>query len=326
MPQFMLRFDMRRPGFAGAGSAELYRAAIEMCAWGEERGFSAAHISEHHGSPDGYLPAPLLLASAIAARTEKLLIYVSALIAPLHNEVRLAEQLAVLDIISEGRVMTVLGAGYREEECAAIGKSLKDRGPYMDMIAPFLERAWQGEPFRHEGREVLVTPRPHSRPRPPLLIGGSTRAAARRAARHGDYFIPTDPAVFQHYRDELAKLGKPDPGETPPFPAAVLFAAVDPDAYWAEIGPHLQHDTNTYAAWAAAGGLVKQPYAHCDTLEEVRARPNYLVFTPEELIAYCRKLGDDESVIFHPLCGGIHPDLAWQSLRLVADKVIPALR
>ena len=104
MPQFMLRYDLRRPDFSTADSAEMYRAAIEQCAWGEQNSFVAAHLSEHHGSPDGYCPAPLMLASAVAARTESLMLYIAALIAPLHDPVRLAEQLAVLDIISEGQI------------------------------------------------------------------------------------------------------------------------------------------------------------------------------------------------------------------------------
>jgi alkanesulfonate monooxygenase SsuD/methylene tetrahydromethanopterin reductase-like flavin-dependent oxidoreductase (luciferase family) len=325
MPQFMLRFDMRHPAFSSVSSADLYQAAVDICAWSEKNGFSAVHLSEHHGSADGYLPAPLLLASAIASRTETMMLYISALIAPLHDPVRLAEQLAVLDIISRGRVLPILGAGYREEEFAAIGKTLADRGPYMDMIGAFLNRAWQGETFEHDGREVLITPRPHSRPRPPILMGGSTRAAARRAARDGDFFIPTDPAVFEYYREELIGLGKPDPGPMPYSASCVFFVAENPDAYWEKIGPHLQHETNTYAAWAADSGLP-QPYAHCATLADVRARPNYRVCTPGEMVDVCREMGDGQSVICHPLCGGIHPDLAWQSLELLAGEVMPALQ
>ena len=206
----------------------MYRTAIEQCAWGEGHGFSAVHLSEHHGAPDGYCPAPLLLASAVAARTETLMIYITALIAPLHNPVRLAEQVAVLDIISGGRVLPVLGAGYREEEFAAIGKTLDSRRDYMEMIGPFLERAWSGEPFEFEGREITVTPRPHSRPRPPLLMGGSSRAAARRAARNADFFAPSGPEIFEMYREELAKLGKPDPGPMPASSTETVFVAEDP--------------------------------------------------------------------------------------------------
>ena len=102
---FTMRFDMRAPAF-GAPRAELYRAAIEMTAWGEEKGCLAVQVCEHHRSADGYLPAPLILASAFAACTKKLPIQVAALIVPLHDPVELAEQMAVLDLVSGGRVCT----------------------------------------------------------------------------------------------------------------------------------------------------------------------------------------------------------------------------
>ena len=324
MPPFMLRYDMRQPDFCQADSATLYATAIEQCAWGEQHGFTAVHLSEHHGSPDGYCPAPLLLASAIAARTETLLLYIAALIAPLHEPVRLAEQLAVLDIISRGRVVPIISAGYRQQEFAAIGKTLAGRKDYMDMIGPFLQRAWTGRALVHEGRPVTVTPRPHSRPRPPILLGGSSRAAARRAARDGDYFVPSGPEIFAMYREELALLGRPDPGPMPPSSTSVAFVASDPDAYWEQIAPHLLHETNMYADWAEQAGL-DTPYRRCANSADLRASPSYRVFTPAEMIATADSLDDGASILFHPLCGGIHPDLAWQSLRLFAAEVLPAL-
>src|SRR5512147_1237705 len=99
----MMRFDMRAPE-GGAPASDLYRAALEMAEWGEAHGCLGAQVSEHHGSSDGYLPAPLVLAAAIAGRTKRLPIQVAALILPLHDPIELAEQIAVLDLISGGRV------------------------------------------------------------------------------------------------------------------------------------------------------------------------------------------------------------------------------
>ena len=172
MPSPMLRYDMRQPAICTASSAELYQAALAQCAWGENNGFPSVHISEHHGSEDGYLPAPLIFAAAVASRTQSLMVYISALIAPLHDPVQLVEDLTVLDIISQGRVVPVLGAGYREEEFNAVGKTLADRRDYMEAIGPFLNKAWSGESFEFEGRTITITPHPHSQPRPPILMGG----------------------------------------------------------------------------------------------------------------------------------------------------------
>ena len=122
---------MRAPE-GGAPPAELYRAALEMAEWGEANGCLAVQVSEHHGSPDGYLPAPLVLAAAIAGRTRRLPIQVAALILPLHDPIELAEQMAVLDLTSGGRVSYVLAVGYREEEYAACGRDFATRGRRMD--------------------------------------------------------------------------------------------------------------------------------------------------------------------------------------------------
>ncbi|MFZ3306608.1 MAG: LLM class flavin-dependent oxidoreductase, partial [Mycobacterium sp.] len=112
---FTLRFDMRVPVWA-APAAELYAAAIDMCAWAETRGAILAVLSEHHGADDGHLPVPLILAAAIAARTTQLAILVAAVPIPLWDPVRLAEEMSVLDLISKGRVLYALGIGHRREE------------------------------------------------------------------------------------------------------------------------------------------------------------------------------------------------------------------
>ena len=83
-----------------------------------------------------------------------------------------------------------------------------------------------------------------------ILMGGSSKPAARRAARGRGFFIPFRPEIFEYYRDELKKLGKPDPGPMPAAPSTVTFVAEDPDAYWEQIAPHVQHETNMYAKWA----------------------------------------------------------------------------
>jgi alkanesulfonate monooxygenase SsuD/methylene tetrahydromethanopterin reductase-like flavin-dependent oxidoreductase (luciferase family) len=325
MADVMLRFDMRQPGIAVVSQADLYQAAIDMCAWGDTHGIGSVHLSEHHGSPDGYCPSPLVFASAIAARTQRMRIFISALIAPLHEPVQLAEDLSVLDIISRGRVIPILSGGYREEEFSAVGKDLGVRKHYMDTIAPFLKQAWSGETFTFQGRSITITPSPYSQPRPMILMGGSSRPAARRAAREADFFIPSGPEIFEFYREELKQLGKPDPGPMPAAPATVSFVAQDPDAYWQKIAPHVQHETNMYAVWAEQA-RVFSPYRYFDDLDELRASGAYKVYRPRELIEAARGMVSAQPIMFHPLCGGIHPDLAWQSLRLFMDEVMPTLR
>jgi len=193
--------------------------------------------------------------------------------------VQLAEDLTVLDNISRGRVIPILSGGYRQEEFCAAGKDLKVRKQYMDDIGPFLKKAWSGETFSFEGRTITITPKPFSEPRPMILMGGSSRPAARRAAREADFFIPSGPEIFEYYREELKALGKPDPGPMPSAPSTVTFVATDPDAYWQSIVPHLQHESNTYARWAN-DAQVFSPYKHFDNCDELRASAAYNVYRP----------------------------------------------
>jgi Coenzyme F420-dependent N5,N10-methylene tetrahydromethanopterin reductase and related flavin-dependent oxidoreductases len=323
---FTLRFDMRAPSEGPADIGDLYEAAIEMSVWGEEHGAMSVVLSEHHASPDGYLPSPLLLAAAIAARTATVPITVAALLLPLHDPVRLAEDMAVLDVMSRGRVGYVAGLGYRPEEYAMFGQSLAQRGVRMDECLTVLQRAWSGEEFAYDGRTVRVTPRPSTPGGPFLMYGGGSPAAARRAARFGLGFLAQTwaPGLEDTYRDECARVGKgagmcivPAPGS-----ATTVFVAEDLDRAWHRIGPFMLHDAGMYASWlrdAAAASKSTAP-----TIEAMRAEARaYRVLTPEQAVEYVRTYG---MLPLHPLCGGCPPELAWETLHLVADQVLPALR
>jgi alkanesulfonate monooxygenase SsuD/methylene tetrahydromethanopterin reductase-like flavin-dependent oxidoreductase (luciferase family) len=266
------------------------------------------------------------MAAAIAARTRRIRISISALIAPLHDPVRIAEDLAVIDVISNGRLVPVLSGGYVASEFAAFGRTLEGRAKYMDDIVPFLERAWTGEPFEWQGRRIRVTPRPVQRPRPPIFLGGSSRAAAKRAARLADGFMPTLPKYFEIYREERRRLGKPDQGPMQPgLGVNFLHVAENPDAVWQRIAPHALHETNSYGQWIQEAGGAG-PYQVAKNADELRRTGAYAVWTPDELIQRARALGPNAGISFHPLMGGLDPDLAWESLRLIESKVIPALR
>ena len=148
---FTMRFDMRAPAW-GAPPAALYAAAPEMCAWAEDRGCMAAVLCEHHGSEDGYLPAPLMLASAVAARTQRLALSL-ILILLFYDPVRLAEDMAVLDILSNGRASYILALGYRPEEFEQFGLSLRDRGRLADEKLTLLRRLLAGETVIQDGSD-----------------------------------------------------------------------------------------------------------------------------------------------------------------------------
>lgn len=324
---FGMRFDLRNPSFAGTTTAERYAAMLDMVQWADERGFYNVTISEHHGSPDGYMPSPLPVAAAIAARTTNIRINIAALVVPFYDPLRLAEDIAVVDQLSNGRLDVVLAYGYLESEFAMFGKSLGDRVRTMASTVETLRKAWTGQPFHHDGREVVVTPTPHQAGGPPLTLGGSSERTARRAAHLGDGYLPSSPDLYEHYRDEMRKLGKPDPG---PWPGggdtSFIHVATDADAGWAEIEPYALHEVNGYGSWMSMSGIgAEGGYAPTIDGPTLRATGQYRCLTPDELVAEVEARGPWGFTLFHPMMGGIPPEIGWKSLRL-AEQALPDLR
>lgn len=320
-----LRFDMRSlPG--GPSHGDLYAAALDMVEWAEslELGPVSVSISEHHGSEDGYVSSPFVLAAAIAGRTKRTQIAIAAALMPLQHPLRLAEDIATIDLVSQGRVTVVLGAGYRPEEFAMFGVDITARGALMERGVETLQLAWTGEPFDFDGETVRITPRPFQRPRPPILLGGSSSAAAKRAARLADGFIPSVPEYVQPYLDECARLGKP-PGPCPSVsdPSPIVLVHSDPDVGWRLVGDACLHDVTIYADWIANGRGGAGPYFHVADVDALRVSGRYSVLTPAECVQLALSGG---ALMLHPLVGGIEPEVAWSSLRLVESNVVPHLR
>ena len=320
---FLMRFDLRAPDF-GASTTELYAAAIEMAAFAESRGAITTAVCEHHTMADGYLPSPLVLATAMAARTTTMPIMTTALILPLYDPIRLAEDMVVLDIISGGRVSYVLAVGYRPEEFEHHGADFRRRGRLADEQLGLLIRAKSGEPFEHEGRRIHVTPAPVTAGGPTVFWGGGSPAAARRAARFGlDFFAQGGGAELGDlYADECRAYGR-EPGfcMIPAIDAATtLFVADDLDAAWAELGPHLLHDVRAYAA-INAGNTHTASLSTATTIDELRAESrSHRIITVAEAVDMIRA---GNLLALHPLVGGLPPEIAWRYLRTVTDEVMP---
>lgn len=319
---FTLRFDMRAPS-TGAAIRDLYTAALEMAEWAERNGCIQVVVSEHHASSDGYLPAPIVLASALAGRTRELGIQVAALLVPLHDPIELAEQMAVLDILSGGRVSYICALGYRPEEYAMFGRAMSHRGRRMEQCLEAIRTAWTGKPFCYEGRNVCVTPTPLRDTGPALLMGGGSPAVARRAARFGMGMVAQGGRADLEgiYRQACEEYGTV-PGlfiNPPADMATTLFVAEDVERGWEELGPHMLHDARMYGEWMA--GAEAASGSSATTVDELRAENgNYRVVSPDEAIAQIRGGG---VLLLQPLCGGLPPELAWEHLRLVEQKVLP---
>ncbi|MEO5841890.1 MAG: LLM class flavin-dependent oxidoreductase [Acidimicrobiales bacterium] len=322
---FTLRFDMRAP-VDGVSTSDLYKAAIEMAEWGEAHGCLSALISEHHSSADGYIPSPLILATAIAARTKQLPIVVGALLLNFYDPIKLAEDMIVLDIVSGGRVSHVIGLGYRPEEYAMFGIPMSARGKVIDGKLAALQRALRGEEFEYEGRAVKVTPPALTPGGPRLAYGGHSLAAARRAGRMGlDMFAEgATENLLETYQQAARDAGR-EPGmalipdrNTP----TSVFVAEDLDEAWDKIGPYILHDANTYRAWMGDNTAAASRSESASIAEMRSENGAYRILTPDQAIAQVKT---GVPLLLHPLCGGCPPEFAWESLRLVGDYVMPAL-
>ncbi|HEX8804255.1 MAG TPA: LLM class flavin-dependent oxidoreductase, partial [Acidimicrobiales bacterium] len=231
MTTWTLHFDMRAPAF-GTPAPQLYAAALDLAAWADERGALALVVSEHHGSPDGYLPSPLVMAGALAARTSQAIVSVNALVPTLHDPVALAEDALVVHQIAGGRLSITAVPGYVESELAMFGVDPADRIARFERHVAAFVAALGGGPVEVDGRTVTVTPGPVGGARPMVMLGGSTPAAARRAARLADGFCPAvpDERLRTAYLDACAAAGRPPGLVVLPPPFMSVFVAEDPEA------------------------------------------------------------------------------------------------
>jgi alkanesulfonate monooxygenase SsuD/methylene tetrahydromethanopterin reductase-like flavin-dependent oxidoreductase (luciferase family) len=326
MATAIIRLNFIQPGLEAKEMSARYRAGLDMAVFAEQHGFMAATLEEHHGADNGWSPSPLVMAGAILSRTTSLNVSISALLVPLHDPLRIAEDIAVLDLLSGGRLSVIGGIGYRPEEYAAHGKDWTNRGQLMDECVDTLLKAWTGEPFEYRGTTVRVTPKPLSQPMPPFMLGGTSKPAVRRAVRFRlpIFFAAPVPELMELYNTLCAEQGVQGFAMMPDAHFAHHFIDDDPDRAWAEIGHHLLHEASTYAAWQTPD-IRSAVHSHASTVAELRAEGIYRIITPDEAVAEAKAGGDLFSFAFHPMCGGMPIDRGWQFLHNYADKVLPRL-
>ena len=240
---------------------------------------------------------------------------------PLWNPVRLAEDIALVDNMSRGRLHTTVGLGYRTVE--------------YDLGVKHSARPADGQPGRADA--VSVVRRRCRRDLHGHLDQGrihrctsaaASRATARRAARFRLPLSLADhlPDVATHYRELCAEAGITPfvlmPG---PVNRGMIFLHEDPDRAWAELGEHILWEAVTYGGWSTdQRSLMHLPGVQ--TLDEVKASGRYRFLTPDQLIAEVRDADYYGPLVMHPLVGGMPVEEAWKSVQLLTDKVLPALK
>jgi probable F420-dependent oxidoreductase len=244
---------------------------------------------------DGYMPSLLAVSAAIAAATSRIEIATGVLLAPLHHPLRLAEDAATVQLLSDGRLLLGIGLGWSATEFSAFSADMRTRGRAMDEILTILRNAWSGEVFEHQG-EVYELPALAVRPTPhqpiPIVIGGGAEAALRRAGRAADGIFSN--ASADSYltqvgwaREEIQRRGAND-DDFRWLHYSVLYPCDDPDAGWERLRPHLWQMSWKYADMEASATRVGSPPDAPPLTADQEARlrgQSIVVGTPDEIVS-----------------------------------------
>lgn len=328
-------------GFIPTEGGHYYNAFFEEVLLGEALGFDSVWLEEHHGVKDHYWPSPLIGLAGIATCTERILIGTDIMVMPFYHPVRVAEDTAMLDIMSGGRFILGTAIGYRPDEFALYQVPLEKRGARFEEAIRLIKLLWTQEEVHFEGdyyqvKGLKIEPRPCSQPHPPLWLGGWGDLALSRAARLGDAWLPGPTAALDKllqaqrvYQEHLRALGV-DPATRPvPLTREVVIAATDEQAREMAERHLLINYRDEYG-----GGEWKHPLigaedtAPVDQLDAI-GRDRFLVGSPETVIRQLQKFKEAFGVD-HLICRlyfpGIPHEFIMQELRLLAQEVIPAFR
>jgi alkanesulfonate monooxygenase SsuD/methylene tetrahydromethanopterin reductase-like flavin-dependent oxidoreductase (luciferase family) len=331
-------FDFRNPAQWRIPWDRLYGETLDLVQLSEQLGFGSAWFSEHHFTDEGYLPSLPAALAAAAERTSRIRLGTGILLAPLGHPLRLAEELAFLDQLSGGRVDVGLAPGYRPVEFEVMGVPHHERGSRTNEAIEVMQLAWgcaqSGQPVSYSGRhcsfrEVSLAPPPYQPGGPPIWIGGSSLAAARRAGRYGCHFMPDSGApasVYQAYFAELAARGC-DPGDYRVQTNRIVYVCEDPDEGWNDVKEHYLYVYNTYRKWFAEAGdftALGPGLDHADQL----SRDLHIVGTPEMVLDRLSELNQQfpiSDLIFWARPPGLDVARCARSLELFATRVLPGL-
>ncbi len=238
-----------------------HRDIVPVAVAAEAAGFDSFWVSEHHGLPDGYLPSPLTALAALTTVTSRITLGTGVVLAPLQHPLRLAEDAAMVDLLSGGRLVLGLGIGYAEQEYRAFGVAPATRGARLDALVGALRQAWTGEEFSCPALDldrVRVTPAPGRRI--PIWLGGYADAAVARAGRIADGHLVGRGAP--HIVEAAsARLGEPRSGFTRAVTVTCVLDApgAGPASARAAFAAQQQVYESVQAGRAVYAGLVGDP-------------------------------------------------------------------
>jgi alkanesulfonate monooxygenase SsuD/methylene tetrahydromethanopterin reductase-like flavin-dependent oxidoreductase (luciferase family) len=328
-------YDFRNPAQWRRPWPELYAEILDFAAWSESIGFDGAWVPEHHGADDGYMPSPLIALAAIAARTRTLRLGSAIALAPLYHPLRFAEECAVLDHLSNGRLDMAVAVGYRRREAEAYGVDFGKRGSRTDEFLEIVTRLWRGETVTFAGQHFNIhnasIAQAPSRGRIPLYLGGFNDKAIARTAKYGDgYFGNMD--VVDLYREKLRAAGKDADSGRIRIQGLFTVVARDPVAAMDELAPYFLHVNNTYGEWLnedrAATGMDDKGMLKPMSLDAFKASGILSILTPPQAIAMFERMRAQAPVehFMMMLPPGLPPVQFKPYAETFARDVMPAFR
>lgn len=327
-------YDFRNPPKTGAGTGidnqTFYAEILDQAAWLDGLGMDLVWFTEHHFVDDGYLPSWIPVAGAMAARTKNVRFSSDISILPLYQPIRLAEDLAVLDNLSGGRVDLGVGLGYVPRDFAGYGLSVKQRVSRTDESLEILTRCFAGERFSYSGKryradDVVIKPDYVQPGGPPLWVAASSANGALRAARFNAHLLPQGPyeTTIQVWRDALAADGR-DPDNYRVGIIKPCFVTDDKDRDWPEILAAERFRIEYYAQAFKDAGRGAPP-----DQDKERISQNWVVGDVDhcvaELGAFIKKNGITDLVTW-AVPPGLRPSAVNASLERFAKEVAPRLK
>jgi len=321
---------------------ELWEDGLWLLGEAEALGFDSVHAQEHFFQPDGYAPSMPVFLALLAQRTSRVRLGSYIYVLPLHHPAALAQETAVLDHLSGGRLDVGVGLGHSLDEYLAFGVDPRRRPSRMEESLEILKRAWTERPFSYSGRffelrDIEVRPEPLQTPHPPLWIGATTVAAAERAGRHGAFLAAgsVEPGVYEAYRRAWVAGGRPAAQSRASMTLAITTTFEDPEKVWArhrdvyferwDFYSRIRRELGDPAlAVGATGRAGAEPVASPESY-----RANELIGDPQTVIGVVRslaeQLGVTDLVMSGPASGIDWRGEGYESVRLFAERVLPEL-
>ncbi len=316
-----LYFDLRNPPEWRCDLSDLYGFTLEMCEEGDRLGAASLWTTEHHLFDDGYLTQPLTFLAAIAARTQRARLGTGVLLAPLRTAAQIAEDAALVDILSGGRLELGLGAGYRAPEFELFGADFDARFAALDARAVEVRRLLT---------EGGITPPPVQMP-VPMWLGYMAGKGARRAGRMGMGLLSTDASLWPDYRAGLIEGGH-DPSSARMGGLIWGWITDDPEGDWPIVAKHYRYQVNSYARHAAMGTGKSAREIDVERLKwrgGTLKRNMFLIATPEQAAEQIKIVlagAPIKHIFFFPSIAGMPEAMAMKQVHTICTRLAPLLK